>query len=531
MRIFKSSLQSARLNFINIAQLDTKILNFKKATQMKKIYIALFVALAFSLCIQSISGFKGIKISMSNDAQDIRLKSSPKLSEDQNTQMQNLADFLRFSDIGQRDYYGKNFFSDIATTWNLYEKLADIDELDFGRNANFMTVSPIRVDEVAQVPPEICLLSNLKKLDLQGTRVSDLPSCVQNLKKLKYLGLRATKFTEISENISKIPNLKTLILDRCSVKELSANVANLKNLEYLELDETHISQLPPQITGMSKLRELHCYSCKFLHTLPTYLAELKSLEILYLTNTHIEALPDEVSRMPSLKELSEDFTSPPENIVNLPNLEEWGHMDEQRLRLAVKIPSLKRLHIGSNIKTIPSELGDLHNLQELDIWSENIQEIPESIGALKSLKKLDIGRYKQESLPESIGMLDALEELKINSQAITKIPESIGNLHNLKELYIHGKNITQLPESIGNLKNLEILDISETAIKKLPQSINDMTSLKYIDLRDTDLEELNVDFIRLSKLYGINLYGVKLKKKPVVPKIEGRHIGIRGYED
>ena len=58
-----------------------------------------------------------------------------------------------------------------------------------------------------------------------------------------------------------------------------------------------------------------------------------------------------------------------------------------------------------------------------------------------------------------------------------------------------------------------------------------MTSLKYIDLRNTDLEELNVDFIRLSKLYGINLYGVKLKKKPVVPKIEGRHISIRGYED
>ena len=90
--------------------------------------------------------------------------------------------------------------------------------------------------------------------------------------------------------------------------------------------------------------------------------------------------------MPSLKELSEDFTSPPENIVNLPNLEEWGHMDEQRLRLAVKIPSLKRLHISSNIKTIPSELGDLHNLQELSIWSENLQTIPEIIGALKSLK-------------------------------------------------------------------------------------------------------------------------------------------------
>ena len=158
---------------------------------MKKIYIALFIAVAFSLCMQSISGFKGIKISMSNDARGIRLKFSPKLSEDQNTQMQNLADFLRFSDKGQRDYYGKNFFSDIATTWDLYEKLADIDELDFGRNANFMTVSPIRVDEVTQVPPEICLLSNLKKLDLQGTRVSDLPSCVQNLKKLEYLGLRA----------------------------------------------------------------------------------------------------------------------------------------------------------------------------------------------------------------------------------------------------------------------------------------------------------------------------------------------------
>jgi len=162
VRIFKSSLQSARLNFINIAQLDTRILNFKKATQMKKVYIALFIAVAFSLCIQSISGFKGIKISMSNDAQDIRLKSSPKLSEDQNTQMQNLADFLRFSDKGRENYYGISFFSDIATTWDLYEKLADIDELDFGRNANFMTVSPIRVDEVTQVPPEICLLSNLK---------------------------------------------------------------------------------------------------------------------------------------------------------------------------------------------------------------------------------------------------------------------------------------------------------------------------------------------------------------------------------
>jgi len=44
----------------------------------------------------------------------------------------------------------------------------------------------------------------------------------------------------------------------------------------------------------------------------------------------------------------------------------------------------------NDLDALPPQIGNLENLQILDLWSNNFQEYPTTLGGLKSLKVLDL---------------------------------------------------------------------------------------------------------------------------------------------
>ncbi len=164
------------------------------------------------------------------------------------------------------------------------------------------------------------------------------------------------------------------------------------------------------------------------------------------------------------------------------------------------------------IKHLPSQLGTLINLVELDISClENLEDLPSEIGNLKKLEKLiiDNGNACQMniSLPESIGNLSNLKVLTL-SGAID--PREIGS----KEP-IPPSKVKSLPGTIGKLQNLEELDLSRNGIKSIPSQIASLQKLKRLALDYNNIHELPAfvgNFKNLQELSVCSNGGIKLPK-------------------
>ncbi len=60
-----------------------------------------------------------------------------------------------------------------------------------------------------------------------------------------------------------------------------------------------------------------------------------------------------------------------------------------------------------------------------------------------------------EVLPSQIGQLTSLIELDLGLNALTELPPEIGSLTNLTDLKIDRNHLKTLPPEIGNLRNLQ----------------------------------------------------------------------------
>ena len=101
------------------------------------------------------------------------------------------------------------------------------------------------------------------------------------------------------------------------------------------------------------------------------------------------------------------------------------------------------------------------------------------------ITKLRITGWKNLlSLPESIGNLVNLQELDLGWNNLISLPESFGNLVNIRKLHLWGNKLTSLPESFGNLVNLQELDLSDNPLVSLSNISLEVLRIAYIPTDD-----------------------------------------------
>lgn len=164
-------------------------------------------------------------------------------------------------------------------------------------------------------------------------------------------------------------------------------------------------------------------------------------------------------------------------------------------------------------------IGYLKSITELSVAKCPVEEIPSEISNCKKLKRLDLLKaYDFKKLPESIGELTELEYLNLKLTQVDKLPVSIGNLTKLKYLYASSIPLTSLPENIGCCESLVILDLHSTKITKIPDSITNIKSLKSLDLGYTKITALPENIGALNSLVRLDLFGLDLKRLPASTK-------------
>ena len=111
-------------------------------------------------------------------------------------------------------------------------------------------------------------------------------------------------------------------------------------------------------------------------------------------------------------------------------------------------------------------------------------ELPESLGQLTQLQSLNLSWNQLTALPEWLGQLTQLKSLDLHHNQLTVLPESLGQLTQLQSLKLYRNQLTTLPESLGQLTKLPSLDISDNQLTALPESLSQLTKLRSLNLNE-----------------------------------------------
>ena len=158
------------------------------------------------------------------------------------------------------------------------------------------------------------------------------------------------------------------------------------------------------------------------------------------------------------------------------------------------LTNLESLSLGSNQLSgpIPTELGDLANLESLSLGSNQLSgQIPPGLGDLANLESLSLGSNQLSgSIPTELGDLINLESLSLGSNQLSGlIPTELGDLATLESLSLGSNQLSgPIPTELGDLATLESLSLGSNQLSgPIPTELGDLTPLMHLDLSDNQL--------------------------------------------
>ena len=151
---------------------------------------------------------------------------------------------------------------------------------------------------------------------------------------------------------------------------------------------------------------------------------------------------------------------------------------------------LQKLIMASNsIKVIPKDIKNLLSLHTLDVsvliqkktlfiemcinflfgqvHDNKLEKIDDAIGELSNLQTLNLSHNNLATLPNGICKLSYLKTINLSNNKIAQLPKNFGHLNDLEELNLCQNSLVIIPKSFGWLSKLRKLDLSKNSIKIL----------------------------------------------------------------
>ncbi|KAH9781795.1 hypothetical protein KPL71_008615 [Citrus sinensis] len=217
--------------------------------------------------------------------------------------------------------------------------------------------------------------------------------------------LQLKKFPQI---VTTMKDLSELNLDGTSITEVPSSIELLPGLELLNLNDCkNLARVPSSINGLKSPKTLNLSGCCKLENVPDTLGQVESLEELDISETAVRRPPSSIFLMKNLRTLSLfGCNGPPSWHLHLP----FNLMGKSSCLVALMLPSLSGLRsltkldlsdCGLGEGAIPSDIGNLHSLNELYLSKNNFVTLPASINSLLNLKELEMEDCKRlQSLPQ-----------------------------------------------------------------------------------------------------------------------------------
>ncbi|QIP15411.1 leucine-rich repeat domain-containing protein [Spirosoma aureum] len=250
---------------------------------------------------------------------------------------------------------------DLGAVPEIVYRFPKLEELDLSKNA--LHELPARLTADIPTLKRLSLLYNvipddsvfitrnkhLQALNLQGNRLTQVPTSIRKNRRLESLWLGNNKLKELDgKTLRRLHQLNDLNLYNAGLTQLPKTIGKLKHVRVMDLYYNKLTELPRQIGRMKRLEQL-AVAHNDLKELPPSLTKLRRLQVLYAHHNRISQLPDSYQKM----------------------------------------TYLTILDLGYNwFSVAPEVLAALPSLEELDLSNNNLQELPRSLGESKRLKKL-----------------------------------------------------------------------------------------------------------------------------------------------
>ncbi|KAL9242040.1 hypothetical protein vseg_016085 [Gypsophila vaccaria] len=169
--------------------------------------------------------------------------------------------------------------------------------------------------------------------------ISSLPPQLRSF--LKARGSTVTLTTSICDRLfSSLGHLRALDLNSSRIAEVPESIGSLKHLRYLNLSLNQFKKLPESITTLVKLQVLDLSNCDALVKFPTHFSRLRRLRHLYLNGcTSLTGMPVGLRKMTALQTLNLFVLGKPQKSCKLDELSSLNLKSEVMYAFACQSPT------------------------------------------------------------------------------------------------------------------------------------------------------------------------------------------------
>lgn len=358
------------------------------------------------------------------------------------------------------------------------------------------------------IPSTLGQLTNLQFLFLGFNQLTGpIPPELGNLANLQNLQLRNNQLT--GSLPPELGDLTNLIQFQLSQNQLSGNVpgtlGDLANLIQLDVDNNPglTGALPLNLTNLSNLTNFRFNNTDLCEPDdPGFQAWLDGVTTVnstgvscsagggggaYDCTTQAEIPQAECEALVALYEATDgdNWTTNAGWLAGPPS--SWAGVTVNGGAVTVLVLANNNL-----VGTIPSELGDLSSVQEINFWQNQLNgSIPAELSQLSNLQSLDLGSNNLGgAIPAALGQLTNLQRLLLFNNSLSgAIPAELGQLANLQEINFWQNQLGgAIPAELGQLANLIDLQLHENQLSgTIPSQLGDLSNLQFLYLGTNNL--------------------------------------------
>lgn len=302
--------------------------------------------------------------------------------------------------------------------------------------------------QILEIPKAITKLKKLKVLNLEFNQLKQIPDFLNEMESLEKLSVSYNKNIIFPSDLSGMKSLRHFEMANCfdeAITPFPMFICQLQKLVYLNISSNTFDSLPKDLVNISGLQELNLNeSLACLNSFPD-LSALKSLTKLHMSGSRPSRqfpfasanLIDEVFKISSLEFLAIDRFGESSEVYNeneLVELKEVLKRFPEKLKMVEEnfIPEADvnpyhgQIYRGIMREALTADqianIGQLKNLQELDLSFNDLQAFPESIYKLNQLKRIKLD-YNTFRLDEITKLIENNPGLKIEGQRIKTLQD------------------------------------------------------------------------------------------------------------
>jgi Leucine-rich repeat (LRR) protein len=393
----------------------------------------------------------------------------------------------------------------------------------------------------ASLRPELFQLPRLRRLHVMRSVtghdvLGPLPDALGDLARLEELVLWRCGVTQLPASIGKLRALRWLVVTGSPLATLPPELARLEALEELSLAETRAAGNPEAMATVARLPGLRRLGLREADALADTLAgaRVESLDLSAAKLPLEKALPV-LEQLPRLRRLvltqwQEEVPSGRLARLKLEELVVGG----EHLRMdgvvnaLLDMPSLRALSFSQGVRertmrvpSLPVQLGELRNLERLDLICSSARKLPPQLKQLSRLRQLQLKNciYLPKGLLELLHALPGLESLTLSKMPpADELARALRGMKGLRHLDLRATWSNVLPEGIGKVRALEEI-VLPYDLHRLPDGLARLERLRVVTMDRSGspgrplIENLEV-LGRLSSLEELVLDGVGLERLP-----------------